>query len=328
MALGARCATLALAAALLCGSEPGAGSSPTAADPIPCEAVTNQTDCGDRCKPLPAGSRKPRKFEVTGYHTCGYDGANGSEWRQYDWSKLTVVAEFCGRQDASFWGLLCAAHTHGVQVINWMDETSNINQCPGAVTPTTTTPTTHPTAPPHLPGTTTAQGFTVNGTNQTKIQEWINGTVNVTMALGYDGLLFDIEGGGGCGLKGRADNYTLTNVLVDCADAMHQANPAAVVAYSSPTWLSTWGDRRCDPKYGGHCEPNYQPGPRLNTTHSVDWLRVSKHFDMLQPMEYCSLDNGTAPCAPLYWVNGSLETYKGAGIPKGKAMPIFPWVRP
>ena len=172
------------------------------------------------------------------------------------------------------------------------------------------------------------QGFTVNGTNQTKIQEWINGTVNVTMALGYDGLLFDIEGGGGCGLKGRADNYTLTNVLVDCADAMHEANPAAVVAYSSPTWLSTWGDRRCDPKYGGHCEPNYQPGPRLNTTHSVDWLRVSKHFDMLQPMEYCSLDNGTAPCAPLYWVNGSLETYKGAGIPKGKAMPIFPWVRP
>ena len=115
MALGARCATLALAAALLCGSEPGAGSSPTAADPIPCEAVTNQTDCGDRCKPLPAGSRKPRKFEVTGYHTCGYDGANGSEWRQYDWSKLTVVAEFCGRQDASFWGLLCAAHTHGAQ---------------------------------------------------------------------------------------------------------------------------------------------------------------------------------------------------------------------
>ena len=45
-----------VAAALLCGSEPGAGSSPTA-PLIPCEAVTHQPDCGDRCKPLPAGSR-------------------------------------------------------------------------------------------------------------------------------------------------------------------------------------------------------------------------------------------------------------------------------
>eukprot|EP01050_Picozoa_sp_SAG11_P007508 SAG11_NODE_628_length_8077_cov_4.820632_7_plen_293_part_00 len=122
--------------------------------------------------------------------------------------------------------------------------------------------------------------------------------------------------------------YTLTRALTDVADAMHAANPASVVAYSSPTWLSTYGDRRCDPQFGGHCEPNYQPGPRLNTTHSVDWVTVAKHFDMLQPMEYCSLDNGTAPCAPLYWVNSSLHTYKGAGIPRGKAMPIFPWIGP
>eukprot|EP01050_Picozoa_sp_SAG11_P007509 SAG11_NODE_628_length_8077_cov_4.820632_8_plen_94_part_00 len=91
------------------------------------------------------------------------------------------MAQFCGRKDADFFGLICTAHEHGVQVINWMDDTSDINQCPGA-------------------------GFTVNGTNHTKVQQWIKDTVNVTQALGYDGLLFDIEGGGGCGLKGRADN--------------------------------------------------------------------------------------------------------------------------
>ena len=78
--------------------------------------------------------------QVTAYHTCGYDGSNGSEWWSYDWSKLTTVAEFCGRQDATFYGLVCAAHSHGVQVINWMDTTADINQCPGA-------------------------GFTVNGTH-------------------------------------------------------------------------------------------------------------------------------------------------------------------
>ena len=36
-------------------------------------------------------------------------------------------------REAIFYGLLCEAHGHGVQVINWMDETSAINTCPGAV---------------------------------------------------------------------------------------------------------------------------------------------------------------------------------------------------
>ena len=100
-------------------------------------------------------------------------------------------------------------------------------------------------------------------------------------------------------MTGRVNNFTLTDVLIDVADRMHNSNPASVVAYSSPTWLSTYGDRRCMPEYGNHCEPNYQKGPLINTTHTVDWLRLSHHFDLLQPMEYCSLDNGTAPCAPL-----------------------------
>lgn len=43
-------------------------------------------------------------------------------------------------------------------------------------------------------------------------------------------------------------------------------------------------------------------------------------------MEYCSLDNGTAACAPLSWVNNSMINYKMVGIPYGKAIPIWPWL--
>ena len=61
-----------------------------------CREVTNASNCGARCRPLTKAEMKPRKFEVTGYHTCGYAGTNGSEWWQNDWSKLTVIADFCG----------------------------------------------------------------------------------------------------------------------------------------------------------------------------------------------------------------------------------------
>ena len=87
---------------------------------------------------------KPRKFEVTGYHTSGYAGTNDNEWWQNDRSKLTVraptlaaparhtalprravgraaqtVADFCGvpaGKAAEFHGLRCEAYTRGVHV--------------------------------------------------------------------------------------------------------------------------------------------------------------------------------------------------------------------
>jgi hypothetical protein len=58
-----------------------------------------------------------------------------------------------------------------VQVINWMDETSAINSCPGA-------------------------GFTANGTNQTLVDAWVRDTINRTHFDGYDGLLFGVPRAG------------------------------------------------------------------------------------------------------------------------------------
>jgi hypothetical protein len=74
---------------------------------------------------------KARSHEVIAYHTCGeggYDGAKGDEWKRYDWSKLTTVAQLC---DQIQWELVCAAHEHGVRVVNWMQATDQINTCRG-----------------------------------------------------------------------------------------------------------------------------------------------------------------------------------------------------
>eukprot|EP01052_Picozoa_sp_SAG31_P001871 SAG31_NODE_63_length_28659_cov_23.074685_6_plen_271_part_00 len=200
--------------------------------------------------------------------------------------------------------MLCEAHENGVQVVNWMDTTSAINQCPGA-------------------------GFTVNGTNQTEIDQWVKDTVNRTQFDGYDGILFDIEGGGGCGLTGSAHNFSLTNALVEAADAMHAANKVSKVIIAHGPYITTWGDPRCDPtssSYTAGPQCTEDAGPQVNTTHSTDWVRISEHFDSIQPMEYCSLDNGTAACAPLSFVNNSMENYRAAGIGYGKAAPIWPWL--
>jgi hypothetical protein len=116
MAWAALCLAAAVAAvgATAIASEAEPWLAPT------CREVTNLSSCGARCRPLTKAQLKPRKFEVTGYHTCGYAGTNGSEWWQNDWSKLTAVADFCGApagREAEFLGHLCEAHEHGVQVM-------------------------------------------------------------------------------------------------------------------------------------------------------------------------------------------------------------------
>ena len=47
---------------------------------------------------------------------------------------------------------------------------------------------------------------------------------------------------------------------------------------------------------------------------ACSFAKLAPHFDMLQPMEYCSIENGTAGCAPLSWVNDSMQSYAQRGI--------------
>ena len=111
---------------------------------------------------------------------CGYGGAVGDEWKRFDWSKLTSVAPFCkaemrllfcscavaavanlrsisgpwGREGNS-WGLVCAAHEHGVRVVNWYKETDEIETCKG-----------------------------LDVLNSTAVDAWVQETVNQTLTMG------------------------------------------------------------------------------------------------------------------------------------------------
>jgi hypothetical protein len=262
----------------LCGSTPPRRVKTEDAEAqMPCVNVTDRSSCGKRCDSLTLADIKPRTHEVTAYHSCGYGGAVGDEWKRYDWSKLTTVAPFCpwGRE-GNYWGLVCAAHEHGVRVINWYRGTDKIETCAG-----------------------------LDVLNETAVDEYVKITVNDTSEMGQDGLLFDIEG-----TRHGCWHYPqLSDALIRTADAMHQINPASIVMYSS--------------------SPHLHNRSSFNASTRVDFRRLSEHFDVLQPMEYCSLDNGTAGCAPVSWVNRSLQTYLAAGITtKGKAMPIFPWIGP
>ena len=55
---------------------------------------------------------------MVAYHTSAY-GGNGSEWRLWDWDKITTVVTYTHLDSGTSQGLLCAAHEHGVRVLDW-----------------------------------------------------------------------------------------------------------------------------------------------------------------------------------------------------------------
>jgi hypothetical protein len=195
-----------LGLALRCAAVAAAAGAPLSSVPA-CANVTNRTQCGDRCQPLTLAEIRPRAFEVTAYHACGYGGAQGDEWKRFDWSKLTTVAQFCNRDEP---GLICAAHEHGVRVVNWLDTVDRI--AAGKAT------------------------CAVNVTNSSSVGKYIADVLNETQSKGYDGILFDIEAS--CARAGKvlpngtvpwSHMQALTSAVAKTADAMHAANPAALV---------------------------------------------------------------------------------------------------
>ena len=122
---------------------------------------------------LYASQVRPHAHEVTVYHTCGGDGA---AWTNWNWSKVTSVAQFCSSQDGFFWGLMCQAHSSGVRVLNWNFGTDAIDACFDANTTT---------------------GLDVQ--NSTAVAIYTNNTVNLTQSMGFDGLLCNSGAGANSG---------------------------------------------------------------------------------------------------------------------------------
>ena len=230
--MGAAGLGLAVAVAY-CAALPAAWAPPP---PPPCAQVRSAADCGARCRPLSADQLKPRRHEATAYHACGGDAG---AWQHWDWSRITSVAQFCsthaGGYPGNFFALMCAAHEHGVRVLSWQDGPSAIDACYNATT-----------------------GVGVDVTNESAVRAFATAAVNQTQAWGYDGMIFDIEGGmAGCG-----NGSALAQTLAVTADAMHAADPASLVVFSSPA------------------DPNATfPSPPGNMRGAADWSLIGSKFE-------------------------------------------------
>ena len=110
----------------------------------------------------------------------------------------------------------------------------------------------------------------------------------------------DVEGPGisGCGHLREYES-----ALIQTADAMHSRSPSSLVVFASP----------------------YLADLTHNATF-LDWGRLARHFDMLQPQMYCDLLQGQPGCAPMSWAKICLENYLQSGVPAHKLAPIWPWM--
>ena len=46
-------------------------------------------------------------------------GANGSEWRVFDWDKTTAVGMYGGAAPYNYGQMQCVAHTHKAKILEW-----------------------------------------------------------------------------------------------------------------------------------------------------------------------------------------------------------------
>ena len=186
----------------------------------------------------------------------------------------------------------------------------------------------------------------VDVTNRTAVAAYVTQTINDTIVNGFDGLLFvshdrardfcahlahavplsantqDVEGPGisGCGHLREYES-----ALIQTADAMHSRSPSSLVVFASP----------------------YLADLTHNATF-LDWGRLARHFDMLQPQMYCDLLQGQPGCAPMSWAKICLSNCKcssflcvfascvlpqevfctdlQSGVPAHKLAPIWPWM--
>jgi hypothetical protein len=113
---------------LIVGSVTGRAAAAAAGQVPP--PTTTSCPCvpASLCRPLAPQPLKGRA-EVVAYHGSNspkrgpnaWPGLqnNGSNWRTFDWNKVTSIGLFATMNGSESWDLLCTAHKHGVRVLPW-----------------------------------------------------------------------------------------------------------------------------------------------------------------------------------------------------------------
>ena len=311
-----------------------------------CPCTGRYPDGRSLCEPLKP--QPPPRREVIAYPgSFGLYGQFGSDWRQWDWSKVTTVALYSNlgnRQqgchtreqgncsssatmtnycclDAE---LLCTAHAHGARVITWDSGIGGCDywdQIPG-----------HPPGPGTCASPSPRNmiaGFyerlrdnptAPSTTDPAAIRSWAKTSAAWIAANGFDGVLLDIEG---VMDHGSAFRSAITEGFCDLRQELEKVIPGALLtltAADTPFFSGFYGISQ--PPFG-----------------SLDLAAIDKCIDFWQPGIYCTCtgtpySNATMQIpadtygrsnAPLPVLENMLRTWGAAGIPPERLSILFPW---
>lgn len=153
---------------------------------------------------------------------------NGSQWRYYDWSKITALAPFArpgagAEPDAEMY---CAAHRKGVRVLSWTDCGPTLC-CPVSelykwlISKDRT----------KLNSTKSADGlFTLN---RTLITSWARTTATCIAKAGLDGVLLDMEDVGGHQWQGVDSMSAISFGVCQLRAFLNETIPGSLIVWTT-----------------------------------------------------------------------------------------------
>lgn len=283
-------------------------------------------------RPQPA----PRKEVIAYPGVYGLYGQFGSDWRQWDWTKITTVALYvnlgsteqgCQTNEQGHCDspgpccvdaeLMCTAHAHGARVITWF---SSIGACPSDIlnqsgtcsalrNPIVEWPTQLRVAPtdPHT-------------TNPARVQEWANLSARFIVDNGFDGVLLDIEGVADHGQEFRD---AITSGFCTMREQLTAVLPGSLLTFTAAATPYFTGFHGLTPEPYG----------------ALDLQAIDKCIDFWQPGMYCTcsgepFSNETMDYPPgvvsrgqnpMQGLENMLSVWGAQGIPPSRLSILFPW---
>ena len=279
----------------------------------------------------------PRKEVIAYPGVWGLYGQFGSDWRQWDWTKITTVALYinlgsieqgCQTNEQGHCDspgpccvdaeLMCTAHAHGARVITWFSSigachSDNLNKsgttCQPLRNPIVEWPTQLRVAPTDP-----------NTTDLVRVQEWANLSARFIVDNGFDGVLLDIEG-----VMNHGQNFrdAITSGFRMMREQLTAVLPGSILTFTAaatPFFTGFYGVTP-DP-YG-----------------ALDLPAIDKLIDFWQPGMYCTcsgmpFSNETMEYPPgvisrgqnpIQGLENMLSVWGKHGIPPSRLSILFPW---
>jgi hypothetical protein len=228
--------------------------------------------------------------EVVAFYSGEVYGANGSEWRVFDWNKTNTVAMYGGAEPYNYGQLQCVAHKHKAKIIEWNFPSSAFN---------------------HFGFGRRDPAFLLNAT---AIGLYADYVADYVYTAGIDGICLDIESPAPCVDANapckamRAGNTMLTCKL---SKAMKAKVPGAVLTWAMP--LRVHDNDAYDYKAIMDCGADYL------TPMAYEQWEGSKGSPSLEGPAYAS------PTVTSAQIQQGVADYKKLGVPPQSLVMAMFW---